>query len=103
MRTRDRHQALVPNKCVEPALRALLVHKVEELALRDRISVQCDPIRKIEALGLVLADTRDEQRRAPKLPGEGLDLRLERDDLGVDDAARSARLDRGLCVAADRK
>src|SRR5947209_2662854 len=99
VRARDRYQTLVPYQRAEPALRALLVHEIEELSLGDRVRRELDPIGKIEMLGLVLADPRDEEGRSPELPREGFDLRLECGDLHVQDSAGAARFHRGLHLA----
>jgi hypothetical protein len=66
VRARDRYQTLVPYQRAEPALDALLVHKIDELPLGDRVRRALDPIGKIEMLGLVLADLGDKESRSPR-------------------------------------
>lgn|SRR5438445_6103160 len=102
VRARDRHQTLVRYERAEPALRPLLVRKIEGCRSatgsaassipsgRSRCSVWLSPI-------LV---TRSPD--PPELRGEPLDLWWERHDLCVDDAAGAARVDRSMHLAAER-
>src|SRR2546430_16595093 len=74
VRARDDDEPVVRDEHADPALCALLVHEIEELAFRDRIRREVETIGKIEMLGLVLADSRDEERRSAELPSERPDV-----------------------------
>src|SRR3989441_11194305 len=101
MRAGDRDEARVPGERRQAALRALVVHEIEELPIRDRIGRELESVRKVELLGLVLADLRDEERHPAELRRERLELGLERGDLCAHHAAEPARLARRLEIAAD--
>src|SRR2546422_7564872 len=103
MRARHGNEPLVPGEDRDTDFAALLVHEVEELALRDGIGLEREVVRKIEPLGLVFADLRDEQRRTSELTGKRRDLGLDGGDLRTDDPPAAARLDRGLELAGDRQ
>src|SRR5205809_7559779 len=100
MRAGGRDEARVPGGSRQAALRALVVHEIEELPFRDRIGRELESVRKVELLGLVLADLRDEEGHPAELRRERLELGLERGDLGGDHAAEPARLDGRLESAA---
>ena len=103
MRAGDRDEARVPGERRQAALRALVVHEIEELPFRDRIGRELESVRKVELLGLVLADLRDEERHPAELRRERLELGLERGDLCAHHAAEPARLDGRFEIAAERQ
>src|SRR2546429_6630313 len=81
VRSRDGDEPVVPHERGQTALRALLVDEIEKLAFGDRVRREIEIVRKVELLGVVLAELCDEERRPAEGARDGRDLRLIRGEL----------------------